>query len=110
MSEKLLHNITHYTTLHSCLFLMGRYALDDIGSGSHVHISLYQNGENVFKASGGTSQYGMSTVGEEFMAGVLHHLPAILAFTAPVPNRYILFNQILHSSIAHFISSFFESF
>ncbi|KAK4583073.1 hypothetical protein RGQ29_026022 [Quercus rubra] len=67
---------------------MPKYALDDIGSGSHVHISLYQNGENVFKASGGTSRYGMSTVGEEFMAGVLHHLPAILAFTAPVPNSY----------------------
>lgn len=66
---------------------MARYALDDIGSGSHVHISLYQSGENVFMASGGTSRFGMSTVGEEFMAGVLHHLPAILAFTAPVPNR-----------------------
>uniref|UniRef100_A0A2N9FS14 GS catalytic domain-containing protein n=1 Tax=Fagus sylvatica TaxID=28930 RepID=A0A2N9FS14_FAGSY len=65
-----------------------KYALDDIGSGSHVHISLYQNGDNVFMASGKTSQYGMSTVGEEFMAGVLHHLPAILAFTAPVPNSY----------------------
>ncbi|KAK7830757.1 protein flug [Quercus suber] len=64
------------------------YALDDIGSGSHVHISLDQNGENVFKASDETSWYGMSTVGEEFMAGVLHHLPAIMAFTAPVPNSY----------------------
>jgi glutamine synthetase len=78
---------------------MDRYALDDIGSGSHVHISLYQNGDNVFMASGKTSQYGMSTVGEEFMAGVLHHLPAILAFTAPVPNRYLLFHMILYSSI-----------
>jgi glutamine synthetase len=78
---------------------MDRYALDDIGSGSHVHISLYQNGDNVFMASGKTSRYGMSTVGEEFMAGVLHHLPAILAFTAPVPNRYLLFHMILYSSI-----------
>ncbi|KAF3962720.1 hypothetical protein CMV_012802 [Castanea mollissima] len=67
---------------------MPKYALDDIGSGSHVHISLDQNGENVFKASDETSRYGMSTVGEEFMAGVLHHLPAIMAFTAPVPNSY----------------------
>uniref|UniRef100_A0A7N2R858 GS catalytic domain-containing protein n=1 Tax=Quercus lobata TaxID=97700 RepID=A0A7N2R858_QUELO len=67
---------------------MSKYALDDIGSGSHVHISLDQNGENVFKASDETSRYGMSTVGEEFMAGVLHHLPASMAFTAPVPNSY----------------------
>ncbi|KAJ9181507.1 hypothetical protein P3X46_009631 [Hevea brasiliensis] len=65
-----------------------RYALDDIGSGSHVHISLWQNGENVFMASGSSYRHGISTVGEEFMAGVLHHLPSILAFTAPVPNSY----------------------
>jgi glutamine synthetase len=73
-----------------------RYALDDIGSGSHVHLSLYQNGENVFMATGGTSQYGMSTVGQEFMAGVLYHLPAILAFTAPLPNRYLLVHMMLY--------------
>ncbi|KAJ9181506.1 hypothetical protein P3X46_009631 [Hevea brasiliensis] len=65
-----------------------KYALDDIGSGSHVHISLWQNGENVFMASGSSYRHGISTVGEEFMAGVLHHLPSILAFTAPVPNSY----------------------
>ncbi|XP_059462719.1 protein fluG [Corylus avellana] len=67
---------------------MPKYDLDDIGSGSHVHLSLYQKGKNVFIATGGTSRYGMSTVGQEFMAGVLHHLPAILAFTAPLPNSY----------------------
>ncbi|KAG9456803.1 hypothetical protein H6P81_001311 [Aristolochia fimbriata] len=63
--------------------------LDDIGSGSHVHLSLWEDGKNVFMASSGSeTQYGMSKVGEEFMAGVLHHLPAILAFTAPLPNSY----------------------
>ncbi|KAI9153547.1 hypothetical protein LWI28_012944 [Acer negundo] len=65
-----------------------KYALDDLGSGSHVHISLWQNGENVFMASGGSSRHGISDVGQEFMAGVLYHLPSILAFTAPIPNSY----------------------
>ncbi|KAK5836393.1 protein fluG [Gossypium arboreum] len=65
-----------------------KYALDDIGSGSHVHLSLWQNGQNVFQASDASSQHGMSKVGEEFMAGVLYHLPSILAFTAPLPNSY----------------------
>ncbi|GAV85734.1 Gln-synt_C domain-containing protein/Amidohydro_2 domain-containing protein [Cephalotus follicularis] len=65
-----------------------KYALDDIGSGSHVHVSLWQNGKNVFMASAGSSRHGMSNIGEEFMAGVLYHLPSILAFTAPVPNSY----------------------
>ncbi|XP_063947520.1 protein fluG [Daucus carota subsp. sativus] len=65
-----------------------KYALGEIGSGSHVHISLSQNGKNVFMASDECSRYGMSKVGEEFMSGVLNHLPSILAFTAPVPNSY----------------------
>lgn len=63
-----------------------RYTLDDIGSGSHVHLSLWENGVNVFTGVAGSS-HGMSKIGEEFMAGVLFHLPAILAFTAPNPNR-----------------------
>ncbi|XP_019461605.1 PREDICTED: protein fluG [Lupinus angustifolius] len=65
-----------------------KYALDDLGSGSHVHLSLWQNGENVFMASDGSSTLGISTVGKEFMAGVLQHLPSILAFIAPLPNSY----------------------
>ncbi|XP_022978991.1 protein fluG-like [Cucurbita maxima] len=67
---------------------MPKYALDDIGSGSHVHVSLWKNGENVFMASDGSSEHGISAIGEKFMAGVLHHISAILAFTAPVPNSY----------------------
>ncbi|XP_050945075.1 protein fluG isoform X1 [Cucumis melo] len=65
-----------------------KFDLDDIGSGSHVHVSLWQNGKNVFMASDGSSKHGMSAIGEKFMAGVLHHISSILAFTAPVPNSY----------------------
>eukprot|EP00249_Psilotum_nudum_P023188 c28779_g1_i1 orf=272-2839(-) len=66
-----------------------KYFLNDIGSGSHVHLSLYKGDTNVFIAeAGNTSQYGMSKMGEGFMAGVLHHLPSILVFTAPMPNSY----------------------
>ncbi|MBA0746913.1 hypothetical protein Gogos_009386, partial [Gossypium gossypioides] len=74
-----------------------KYALDDIGSGSHVHLSLWKNGQNVFQASDASSQHGMSKVGEEFVAGVLDHLPSILAFTAPLPNRFILY--FLHTCV-----------
>ncbi|OIS98776.1 hypothetical protein A4A49_09093 [Nicotiana attenuata] len=65
-----------------------KYSLDEWGCGSHVHISLSKNGINVFKASDGSSQYGISKIGEAFMSGVLDHLPAILAFTAPHPTSY----------------------
>ncbi|KAM0854831.1 hypothetical protein ACQ4PT_050204 [Festuca glaucescens] len=62
--------------------------LNDIGSGSHVHLSLWKNDQNVFMGSNEYNYYGMSNVGEQFLAGVYHHLPSILAFTAPHPNSY----------------------
>uniref|UniRef100_A0A0A9CPX5 GS catalytic domain-containing protein n=1 Tax=Arundo donax TaxID=35708 RepID=A0A0A9CPX5_ARUDO len=62
--------------------------LNDIGSGSHVHLSLWENDQNVFMGSSKYNFYGMSKIGEQFLAGVYHHLPSILAFTAPHPNSY----------------------
>ncbi|KAJ3682545.1 hypothetical protein LUZ60_015118 [Juncus effusus] len=65
--------------------------LDDLGSGSHVHLSLSdEKGENVFTGSESDplTRYGMSKIGQHFMAGVLHHLPSIFAFAAPLPNSY----------------------
>ncbi|KAK9667806.1 hypothetical protein RND81_13G012400 [Saponaria officinalis] len=67
--------------------LAPKYNLDDIGSGCHVHISLLENGVNVFTGTPG-SNHGISKLGQEFMAGVLFHLPALLAFIAPTPNSY----------------------
>ncbi|XP_049373469.1 protein fluG-like [Solanum verrucosum] len=65
-----------------------RYNYDDVGSGSDVHISLFKNGENVFMASGEPNRYGMSVIGESFMAGVLDHLRSLCVFTMPISNSY----------------------
>ncbi|CAK8571475.1 unnamed protein product [Lathyrus sativus] len=65
-----------------------KYNLDDVSSGIHAHISLWQNGKNVFMASDESSTYGVSTFGEEFMAGILYHLPSIMSFIAPLPISY----------------------
>lgn len=62
--------------------------LNDIGSGSHVHLSLWEFDQNVFMGSSEYNYYGMSRIGESFLAGVYLHLPSILAFTAPHPNSY----------------------
>ncbi|KAL6842432.1 hypothetical protein ACP4OV_027859 [Aristida adscensionis] len=62
--------------------------LNDIGSGSHVHLSLWEDDQNVFMGSSTDNFYGMSKIGERFLAGVYHHLSSILAFTAPHPNSY----------------------
>ncbi|XP_060957795.1 protein fluG [Cannabis sativa] len=64
---------------------MPKYSMKQPGSGSHVHVSLFQDGKNVFM---GSSAYGMSKAGQEFLAGVLSHLPRLLAFLAPNPNSY----------------------
>ncbi|KAI3834921.1 hypothetical protein MKW98_016034 [Papaver atlanticum] len=64
-----------------------KYALNDIGSGYHVHLSLSQNGNNMFMGSNdGSSQYGTSKTAEEFMAGVFGHLSSVLAFVSPHPH------------------------
>jgi hypothetical protein len=78
-----------------------RYSKADAGSGAHVHLSIWQGNRNVFMGSGPGSKHGMSKAGQEFMAGVLLHLPSILAFTAPNPNRFVFlganFGQCLSS-------------
>lgn len=59
--------------------------LDGVGNGHHVHLSVYdEDGAPVlFKDSGVLSENGSSFVG-----GLIHHLPALMAFTAPSPNSY----------------------
>jgi len=60
------------------------------GSGCHVHLSLWRDGENAFAASdaGDGSRYGLSEFGRQFVAGVLEHAPALVALTAPTVQSY----------------------
>src|SRR5919202_990540 len=58
--------------------------LEGAGNGHHLHVSLYEDGSPVlFDASG-----ALSGPGSGFVAGILEHLPAVMAFTAPSPNSY----------------------
>ena len=58
--------------------------LDQAGNGHHLHLSLYEDDTPVlFDASG-----ALSGAGAGFVAGVLDHLSAVMAFTAPSPNSY----------------------
>ncbi len=79
----------HLHSLSNPMCALGRYNSAAAGSGSHVHLSIWQGASNVFMARGPGAAHGMSKIGQEFLAGVLHHLPAILAFTAPIPNRSV---------------------
>ncbi len=61
---------------------------DGVGNGVHIHFSLHEK-------SGAPRTYdrkgplGLSQVAAQFAAGVLHHLPAIAAITAPSPVSYL---------------------
>jgi glutamine synthetase len=59
---------------------------DQAGNGAHLHASLWSDGSNAFVDP--SDQYGMSAVGYAFMAGVLAHLPALVALSASTVNSY----------------------
>ena len=58
-----------------------------VGNGGHVHLSVWRDGRDVF--AGGTGPHGMTTDGEAAAAGILRHLPALLAIGAPSPASYL---------------------
>jgi glutamine synthetase len=61
---------------------------DGVGNGVHIHFSLHD-------AAGKSATYdadgplGLSSAAAQFCAGILHHLPAIAAITAPSPVSYL---------------------
>jgi glutamine synthetase len=61
---------------------------DEAGNGSHIHFSLWRarDGQNHFHDPRG--RYGLSDAGYAFIGGVLAHLPALVALTAPSVNSY----------------------
>ncbi len=61
---------------------------DEAGNGAHIHFSLWRaaDGHNAFHDP--RARYGLSDVGRAFAGGVLAHLPALVALTAPTVNSY----------------------
>jgi len=65
---------------------MAKYATDKAGSSSHVHQSLWTNGEPAFRDA--SDPLGMSVVMKQFIAGQLAHAREITLFLAPYVNSY----------------------
>ena len=57
---------------------------DKAGNGCHLHLSLWQNGQNIT----GNGSGRLSRKAQNFIAGILHHLPALMALTTPCTNSY----------------------
>jgi glutamine synthetase len=60
---------------------------DNVGNGSHLHASFWQDGANLL--AGGPGRYGLTERGESMLAGLLDRLPALLAIGAPMPASYL---------------------
>jgi glutamine synthetase len=58
-----------------------------VGNGGHVHFSLWRDDVNLF--AGGEGPYGMTEMGEAFVAGVLEELPALVAIGSPSVPSYL---------------------
>ena len=59
---------------------------DGAGSGCHIHLSLWQGEQNILPDQQGVC--GLSQTAREFIAGILHHLPSLMALTTPSVNSY----------------------
>lgn len=56
------------------------------GSGMHIHLSLFRNGENTFFDERG--EHGLSHTAKNWIAGLLEHAQGLVAVTNPLVNSY----------------------
>jgi glutamine synthetase len=62
---------------------------DRTGSGAHYNMSLAtEDGRNAFADPDDPRGCGLTTLGYQFIAGILRHAPAICAVIAPTVNSY----------------------
>jgi glutamine synthetase len=61
---------------------------DQAGSGAHLHWSIWDAGHTSNKLADPDGQAGLSTLARQAIAGVLTHLPALLAMTTPSVNSF----------------------
>jgi glutamine synthetase len=69
----------------------------EIGSGEHIHLSFWgPDGENLLHDPAAEGQ--LSDTGRRLVAGLLEHLPALVALTAPSYNSYRRFEAGMWAS------------
>ena len=90
-------------TIRAVSYAHGLYAslapkpfLDQAGNGGHIHFSLWDGKHNLMYDP--SDPFGMSATGKQFVAGILDHLPGLLALTCACYNSY-------HRLQPHFWSS-----
>jgi glutamine synthetase len=59
---------------------------DLTGSGCHVHVSLWQDGQNLFADE--RAELGISALANHFIGGIISHAEGLCALTNPTVNSY----------------------
>ena len=75
-------------TMGLSVTFMAKFAGDQAGSSCHIHLSLWQNGQNAFA---GDQQLGPvlgSDVFRWFLGGWIAHVPDVMPYYAPTVNSY----------------------
>ncbi|WP_028661002.1 type I glutamate--ammonia ligase [Nocardioides insulae] len=85
--------MTFHTVIREVALSQGRWAsfmpkpfTDKPGNGMHTHLSLFEGDSNAFYEPG--AEYGLSTTGRRFIAGLLKHAPEISVITNQWVNSY----------------------
>ena len=84
--------VNEFARKHGCFAsFMPKPFADKAGSGAHFNMSIADTstGKNLFSTQDEDPHgLGLSELGYQFTAGVMNHLPAILALSAPTVNSY----------------------
>jgi len=67
---------------------MAKIASDQAGSSSHIHISLWRDGQNLFEGNEQWGPVACSNIFKWFLGGFIFHAPEVMVFYAPTINAY----------------------
>ena len=89
------HHIMYRETVRGVALKHGRYASfapkpwgDQAGNGCHLHFSGWNREQSANRFYQAGAEYNLSPLARHFMAGILDHLPALVALTCASVNSY----------------------
>ena len=89
------HHILYRETVRGVALNRGLYAsfapkpwVDQAGNGCHLHFSGWSRDQTVNRFYDASGEYNLSSLARQFMAGILDHLPALVALTCASVNSY----------------------